>query len=84
MQKGSADGKTAAAVTPEQQKELDNFKRKATETKIALKDMRKKLRADSEALEFWTKVANIALMPLLVALAGIFWAFYRKRRTVRV
>ncbi len=84
MQKGQAPGKAAAVVTPEQQKELDNFKRKAAETKIALKEMRKKLRTDSEALEFWTKLANIALMPLLVALAGIFWAFYRKRRKVTI
>lgn len=84
MQKGGADGKAAAVVTPEQQKELDNFKRKATETKIALKDMRKKLRADSEALEFWTKLTNIGLLPILVALAGLFWAVYRKRRVVRI
>jgi DNA-binding FadR family transcriptional regulator len=83
MQKGG-DGKAAAVVTPEQQKELDNFKRKATETRMALKDMRKKLRADSEALQFWTKLANIAAVPLLVALAGLFWAVYRKRRTVGV
>jgi len=81
-QPGQAAG--PAVVTPEQQKELDNFKRKATETRIALKDLRKKLRADSEALEFWTKLANIALVPLIVALAGLFWAFYRKRRTVKV
>jgi hypothetical protein len=84
MQKGQAPGKAAAVVTPEQQKEVDDFRRKATETKIALKDLRKQLRADSEALEFWTKLVNIALMPLLVALAGIFWAFYRKRRTVKL
>ena len=84
MQKVGADGKPAAVVTPEQQKEVDNFKRKAAETKLALKDMRKKLRADSEALEFWTKLVNIALVPLLVALIGIFWAVYRKRRKVEV
>jgi ABC-type uncharacterized transport system involved in gliding motility auxiliary subunit len=84
MQKGSGDGKAAAVVTPEQQKELDNFKRKAAETRMALKDMRKKLRADSEALEFWTKLVNIAAVPLLVAFAGLFWAVYRKRRTVGV
>ncbi|HEX4328991.1 MAG TPA: GldG family protein [Burkholderiales bacterium] len=84
MQKGGADGKAAAVVTPEQQKEVDNFRRKATETKLQLKDMRKKLRADSDALQVWTKVVNIALVPLLVALAGIFWAFYRKRRTAGV
>jgi hypothetical protein len=38
------------------------------------------LRAESEALQFWTKVVNIALMPLLVALAGIAFALLRRRR----
>jgi len=28
---------------------------------------------------FWTKVANIAFMPLLVALLGLLIAFLRKR-----
>jgi hypothetical protein len=30
---------------------------------------------------FWTKVANIALMPLLVALAGLMVALIRRRYT---
>jgi hypothetical protein len=30
---------------------------------------------------FWTKVANIAVMPLLVALAGLLVAFFRRRLT---
>ena len=42
--------------------------------------MRKKLRSDTEALEFWTKVFNIAAMPLLVALAGIAIAIVRRKR----
>ena len=40
---------------------------------------RKNLRQDAEALVFWTKLANIALMPLLVALAGLLIALFRKR-----
>ncbi|HEY4372053.1 MAG TPA: GldG family protein [Burkholderiales bacterium] len=84
MQKGGADGKTATVLTADQQKEIENFRRKATATKQELKDMRKKLRADSDALQVWTKVVNIALVPLLVALAGIFWAVYRRHRKVEV
>ena len=42
--------------------------------------MRKNLRRDSESLVFWTKVANIALMPLLVALFGLMVALVRGRR----
>ena len=35
---------------------------------------------DAEALVFWTKVANIALMPLLVAFIGLLVALVRRAR----
>ena len=70
--------------TAEQQTEVENFKKKAAEIRRELKEVRRELRADSEALQFWTKLVNIALMPLLVAIAGIAFAFYRRRRTVAI
>src|SRR5712691_9932085 len=79
LQKGRGQG-AGAILSAEQQTELENFRRKAAETRLALKEVRRELRADSEALQFWTKVANIALMPLLVALAGIGLAVLRRRR----
>jgi len=75
-------GPGTTILTAEQQAELENFKKKAAETRRELKDVRRELRADSEALEFWTKVINIALMPILVTIAGIAFAFYRRRRVV--
>jgi gliding motility-associatede transport system auxiliary component len=80
LQKGRGQG-AGAILTAEQQSELENFRRKAAETRLALKEVRRELRADSEALQFWTKVANIALMPILVTLAGIVLAVLRRRRT---
>ncbi len=80
LQKGRGPG-AGAMLSAEQQSELESFKRKAAETRLALKEVRRELRAESEALQFWTKVANIALMPLLVALAGIAFAMLRRRRT---
>ncbi|MCC6473579.1 MAG: GldG family protein [Burkholderiales bacterium] len=82
LQKSQPGRGKAAILTPEQQKEVDNFKRVAAETRLELKEVRRDLRADSEALQFWTKVVNIALMPVLVVLAGIVWAIYRRRRKV--
>jgi hypothetical protein len=35
---------------------------------------------ESEQLQFWTKVVNIGLVPLLVALAGLALAFAKRRR----
>jgi gliding motility-associatede transport system auxiliary component len=80
LQKGRGPG-AGAILTAEQQSELEDFRRKAAETRLALKEVRRELRAESEALQFWTKVLNIALMPLLVAVAGIAFAILRRRRT---
>jgi ABC-type uncharacterized transport system involved in gliding motility auxiliary subunit len=80
LQKGRGQG-AGAILSAAQQSELENFRRKAAETRLALKEVRRELRSDSEALQFWTKVANIALTPLLVALAGIGLAILRRRRT---
>ncbi len=79
LQKGRGAG-AGAILTAEQQVELENFRRKAAETRLALKEVRRELRSESEALQFWTKVVNIALMPLLVAIAGIAFAALRRRR----
>jgi ABC-type uncharacterized transport system involved in gliding motility auxiliary subunit len=76
-QGGAAKG--AQILSPEQQEELERFKKTYIETNLALKELRKNLRQDAEALVFWTKVANIAVMPLLVALAGLLVAFLRRR-----
>jgi ABC-type uncharacterized transport system involved in gliding motility auxiliary subunit len=76
---GGAAAKGAQLLSPEQQAELERFKKTYIETNLALKELRKNLRQDAEALVFWTKVANIAFMPLLVALIGLLIAFLRKR-----
>jgi ABC-type uncharacterized transport system involved in gliding motility auxiliary subunit len=79
LQKGRGTG-AGAILSAEQQAELENFRKKAAETRLVLKEVRRELRADSEALQFWTKVLNIALVPLLVAVAGIVLAIWRRRR----
>jgi gliding motility-associatede transport system auxiliary component len=73
-------GKSAQILSPEQQAELERFRKTVAETRLALKEVRKTLRQDAEALVFWTKVANIALMPLLVALIGLLVALLRRAR----
>jgi ABC-type uncharacterized transport system involved in gliding motility auxiliary subunit len=79
LQKGRGPG-AGAILSAEQQTELENFRRRAAETRLALKEVRRELRSESEALQFWTKVVNIALMPVLVAIAGIAFAVLRRRR----
>jgi len=79
-----AAAKGAQILSPEQQAELERFRKKVAETRAALKELRKNLRHDAERLVFLTKVANIALMPLLVALAGLGIALVRRRRQARL
>jgi len=76
-----AAGKSVQLLSPEQQAELDRFRKTVAESRLALKEVRKNLRQDAESLVFWTKVANIVLMPLLVTFFGLLVALLRRRRT---
>ena len=77
---GSA-GKGGQILSGEQQAELERFRKRVAETRLELKEVRKNLRQDAESLVFFTKVVNIALMPILVALVGLGIALIRRRRT---
>ncbi len=73
-------GAQSSILTPEQQTEVDNFRKKTTETKHDLKDLRKNLREESETLQFWTKLINIGSVPLLVVILGVVLALLRRRK----
>jgi ABC-type uncharacterized transport system involved in gliding motility auxiliary subunit len=80
LQKTKGPAAAGAILTPEQQAEVENFRKRAAETRRELKEVRRELRSETEALEFWTKVVNIGAMPLLVAIAGLAIAIVRRRR----
>jgi ABC-type uncharacterized transport system involved in gliding motility auxiliary subunit len=80
LQKGKPGAGTSTILTAEQQVEIDNFRKKAAEMRVQLKEVRKNLRVESEQLQFWTKVVNIGLVPLLVAIAGLALAFAKRRK----
>ena len=79
LQRGKS-GTASSILTAEQQAELDSFRQRAVETRRDLKELRKNLRVESDSLEFWIKVLNIGLVPLLVALAGLALALARRRK----
>lgn len=68
-------------LSPEQQRELENFRKKEAEVKVELKLLRRDLRRDIDAMENVLKLVNIFLMPLIVAFVGICMAIYRYTRT---
>jgi ABC-type uncharacterized transport system involved in gliding motility auxiliary subunit len=77
-----AGQQNASILTAAQQAEVDNFRRTAAQKRKELKEVRKELRAESEALEFWTKLINIGAVPLVVTLVGLLLAMSRRRRLV--
>src|SRR5438477_3098271 len=81
LQKAQGAGaKGGQILSAEQQAELERFRKRVAETRLELKEVRRSLRQDAEALVSWTKVVNIALMPILVGLVGVGVALIRRRR----
>jgi len=76
----SKSGPQSTILTAEQQAEIENFRKTAADARRDLKELRKNLRVETDTLQFWTKVFNIGLVPLLVALAGIVLALGRRRQ----
>lgn len=68
-------------LSPEQQAELDKFRKKEAEAKIQLKDERKQLRSEIDSLETRVKWLNIAAMPLVVSVSGVALAVLKRKRT---
>src|SRR5437667_403796 len=73
--------KCRVPLAPEQQAEVENFRKTEAQVKIKLKEERKKLRRDIDALENRLKWFNIAAMPLVVSASGLTLAFYKRKRT---
>lgn len=68
-------------LSPEQQQELENFRKKEVETRKELKLVRRDLRTEIDALETRLKWLNIAAVPAIVALFGLALAIHRKKRS---
>ena len=76
----SKDAGQRFILSPEQQTELTNFRRREADVKVQLKDMRKKLRSEIDSLENRIKWINIAGVPIAVILAGFVLATMKRKR----
>jgi ABC-type uncharacterized transport system involved in gliding motility auxiliary subunit len=74
------DSSQRSILSPEQEAAIAKFREERREINRELKEVRKNLRADIEALGTTLKGINIFLMPFLVSMAGIVFAIYRQRR----
>ncbi len=68
-------------LSPAQQAEIQNFRKKEAEVKKELKEVRKNLRQDIDSLENRLKWINIAGMPLLVTVSGVSLALIKRKKT---
>jgi ABC-type uncharacterized transport system involved in gliding motility auxiliary subunit len=77
----SKEGGQRFILSPEQQQELVNFRKKEADAKLQLKQMRKQLRSEIDSLENRVKWLNIAGMPLAVIFTGFGLAVLKRRQT---
>ena len=68
-------------LSKEQQAELEKLRKQEVETNKELKQMRRDLRREVDALEIRLKWLNIAFMPIFVAFIGIFIALIKRIQT---
>jgi ABC-type uncharacterized transport system involved in gliding motility auxiliary subunit len=68
-------------LSPEQQAEIENLRKKEAETSRELRRVNKDLRRSVVSLQRRIEWLNIASMPLAVCLAGVGLAIYKRKRT---
>ncbi len=78
---GRKDGNQEFIISAEQEAEIEKFQREKQRINQELKEVRRNLRKDIEALGTKVKFVNIFLMPMLVAAAGLGYAFHRRKKS---
>ena len=68
-------------LSAEQQREVENFRKKEAETNKKLKELRKNLNREVDSLQTRLKWQNILIMPVVVAISGIALAVFKRKRT---
>ena len=81
MQKTKGEGQQKFILSPEQQVELEKLKKNEAEVNVQLKQEKKNLTREINALENTIKWSNIIAMPALVAVSGIGLAIFKRKRT---
>ncbi len=77
------DSSQRMILSPEQEDEIARFREERARINRELKEVRKNLRADIDALGARLKAINIFLMPVLVSLGGVAFGVFRQRKMRR-
>ena len=76
----SNQGNDALILTDAQRDEMVRFRQERVRIGKDLREVRRQLRTDIEALESWLKFANIGLVPILIGLTGLVAGLLQLRR----
>ena len=76
-------GQGQVILNPEQAQAIENFRKDMLATRRELRDVQRALREDIDWLQALVQLANIALMPALVAFAALIAGVLRLRRRAR-
>jgi ABC-type uncharacterized transport system involved in gliding motility auxiliary subunit len=79
LQSGKAKG-SEMILSPAQQNELQSFLQKKVEIRKQLRQVRRDLDKDIDALGSRLKFIDIALMPILITIAALLFAAWKRRR----
>jgi ABC-type uncharacterized transport system involved in gliding motility auxiliary subunit len=74
------DQTQAMVLSAEQRAELQRFQERKVQIRRELRQVRRQLDADIESLGNWLKAINIGLVPLLLTVGAIAFAWWRRRR----
>jgi ABC-type uncharacterized transport system involved in gliding motility auxiliary subunit len=78
VKKGEGD---ELVLSDKQRKDIEGFQRDYLAVRRELREVKRELRKDIDRLDGILKFVNIAAVPLLIGLAGIGWAYRRRRST---
>lgn len=78
LQAAAASGNVI--VSDKERATIENFRSQMVETRRELRHVKLALRQNIDRLDGWLKFANIALVPLLIAVGGLGWTVWRSRR----
>ncbi len=79
IQAGRHDGE-AMLMTPEQQQEIERFRKQRAEIRKELRQVQRNLDQEIQRLGNWLKAINIGLVPLLISIISIVVLLVRRQR----
>jgi ABC-type uncharacterized transport system involved in gliding motility auxiliary subunit len=80
LAKLQASGASGVAFSQKEREAVDTFRAQMLETRRELREVKRALRSDIDALDGWLKFANIALVPLMIVVGGVGWSLARTAR----